>query len=132
MVNKALLLQAKHLNSHVNYAPGVAVTAGAADAADEDEADEEDEEGKGNEYPPQIPLCEVKVTTRWWSGYWYLWWILIAFALFILLVSLILICCICCPCCYCYTRYHCGTGVTRSLRSYCCHLYCENVSTHLE
>ena len=57
MVNKALLLQAKHLNSHVNYAPGVAVTAGAADAADEDEADEEDEEGKGNEYPPQIPVA---------------------------------------------------------------------------
>jgi len=57
MANKALSLQAKHLSSHVNYAPGVAVAAGATDAADEDEADEEDEEGKGNEYPPHPPVA---------------------------------------------------------------------------
>ena len=57
IANKALLLQAKHLNSWVNYAPGVAVAAGTADATDEDETDEEDEEGKGNEDPPQVPVA---------------------------------------------------------------------------
>jgi len=39
--------------------------------------------------------CNVKVTTRWWSGYWFLWWLLIALALFIFVIALILIICVC-------------------------------------
>jgi hypothetical protein len=39
--------------------------------------------------------CEVKTTTKWWSGYWYLWWLLIALALFILLCSITFIIVIC-------------------------------------
>jgi len=39
--------------------------------------------------------CNVKVTTRWWSGYWFLWWLLIALALFIFVIALILILCVC-------------------------------------
>jgi hypothetical protein len=39
--------------------------------------------------------CNVHITTRWWSGYWFLWWLLIALALFIWVIALILIICVC-------------------------------------
>jgi hypothetical protein len=39
--------------------------------------------------------CNVKITTMWWSGYYFLWWLLIALALFIFLIALILIICVC-------------------------------------
>jgi hypothetical protein len=40
--------------------------------------------------------CYVKTTTHWWSGYWFLWWLLIALALFIFVVALILNILACC------------------------------------
>jgi len=39
--------------------------------------------------------CNVKVTTKWWSHKWFLWWLLIALALFIWVIALILIICVC-------------------------------------
>lgn len=43
---------------------------------------------------PQV--CYVKTTTHWWSGYWFLWWFLIALALFIFVIALILNILACC------------------------------------
>jgi len=41
-----------------------------------------------------VKKCDVRITTVWWSGYWYLWWLLIALALLLILLAIICMVCL--------------------------------------